>query len=94
MTNLFYKYIENIFHNGITGGCGGGDYCPDASVTRAQMAVFLEKAEHGAEYLPPPCAGVFADVSCPSQFADWIEQLFMRESRAGAAEGTTVRTRR
>jgi len=26
---------------GITAGCGGGDYCPDAEVTRDQMAVFL-----------------------------------------------------
>ena len=33
---------------GITGGCGGGDYCPDNPVTRAQMAVFLLKAEHGS----------------------------------------------
>ena len=31
-------------------GCGGGYYCPDVEVTRAQMAVFLLKAEHGAAY--------------------------------------------
>jgi hypothetical protein len=29
---------------GITGGCGGGRYCPNASLTRAQMAVFLSRA--------------------------------------------------
>jgi fibronectin-binding autotransporter adhesin len=23
----FYKYIENLFHNGVTGGCAGGNYC-------------------------------------------------------------------
>jgi hypothetical protein len=77
----FYKFIENLFHNGITGGCAGGNYCPDASVTRAQMAVFLLKSEHGSRYVPPPCAGVYPDVTCPSPFADWIEQL--------AAEGIT-----
>jgi hypothetical protein len=87
LTNPFYAYIENIFHNGITGGCGGGDYCPDASVTRAQMAVFLEKTEHGAEYIPPACAGVFTDVSCPSQFADWIEQLFHEGITGGCGGG-------
>ena len=27
----------------ITAGCGGGNYCPDAPVTRGQMAVFLSK---------------------------------------------------
>jgi len=81
VTHPFYSYIETLFHAGITGGCGGGNYCPDVPpasglVTRAQMAVFLLKTEHGAAYLPPACAGVFGDVACPSQFADWIEQLY------------------
>jgi hypothetical protein len=80
-TNNFYAFIETLFHNEITGGCGGGNYCPTSSVTRAQMAVFLLKSEHGAGYVPPPCAGIFGDVTCPSQFADWIEQLY--------AEGVT-----
>jgi len=26
---------------GLTAGCGNGNYCPDDSVTRAQMAMFL-----------------------------------------------------
>ncbi|HKD19159.1 MAG TPA: S-layer homology domain-containing protein, partial [Thermoanaerobaculia bacterium] len=66
----------------ITAGCGSGDYCPGSAVTRAQMAVFLLRAEHGKGYLPPACQGVFPDVPCPSQFADWIEEL--------AAEGITA----
>ncbi len=37
------KWIEELAREGITGGCGGGNYCPDAPVTRAQMAVFLVK---------------------------------------------------
>jgi hypothetical protein len=73
---MFYKYVEDIFHNGITGGCGLGIYCPTSSVTRAQMSAFLLKAEHGANYVPPTCTGIFADVACPSLFADWIEQLY------------------
>ncbi|MCL4272567.1 MAG: S-layer homology domain-containing protein [Anaerolineales bacterium] len=28
-------------NEGVTGGCGGGNFCPNDSVTRAQMAVFL-----------------------------------------------------
>jgi hypothetical protein len=77
----FYAFIENIFHNGITGGCAAGAYCPGNDVTRAQMAVFILKAEHGAAFAPPACTGLFTDVACPSQFADWIERL--------AAEGIT-----
>ena len=83
----FYAFIENLFHNAITGGCGAGNYCPDASVTRAQMAVFLLKSEHDAQYTPPACAGVFGDVPCPSQFADWIEQLSAEGITGGCGGG-------
>jgi S-layer homology domain len=83
----FYAFIENLFHNGITGGCGGGNYCPTGSVTRGQMAVFLLKSEHDAFYTPPACTGVFPDVPCPSQFADWIEQLFAEGITGGCGGG-------
>lgn len=39
-----YAQIEALVAAGITGGCGGGNYCPNANVTRAQMAIFLAKA--------------------------------------------------
>ena len=71
----FYAYIVTLVANGVTAGCGGGNYCPDANVTRAQMAAFLLKAKHGVCYVPPPCTGSFTDVACPSLFADWIEAL-------------------
>lgn len=83
----FYPFVENLFHNGITDGCGGGDYCPTASVTRGQMAVFLLKSEHGASYLPPVCTGIFGDVLCAHPFADWIEQLVHENITAGCGGG-------
>ena len=76
-----YAYIEAVFNAGVTAGCDVRLYCPESSTTRAQMAAFLLKAEHGSGYVPPACTGVFGDVVCPSLFADWIEQL--------AAEGIT-----
>lgn len=36
-------WIEQLVAEGVTSGCGGGDYCPSQAVTRAQMAVFLVK---------------------------------------------------
>jgi|GEM_PF-5514240 len=36
-------HIEKFKELNITSGCGNGNYCPDDSVTRAQMAVFLTK---------------------------------------------------
>ena len=43
-SHLFFQFIEALARSGITGGCGGGNYCPDNPVTRGQMAVFLAKA--------------------------------------------------
>jgi hypothetical protein len=36
-------WIKQLVTEGITAGCGSGNYCPEAPVTRAQMAVFLVK---------------------------------------------------
>ncbi len=75
--NIFYPFIETLFHNGVTGGCAGGGYCPANPVTRAQMAVFLLKSKFGAAHVPPPCTGtVFPDVPCTGgAFDPWIEEL-------------------
>ena len=83
----FYAFIENIFHNGITGGCGSGVYCPTSPVTRAQMSVFLLKAKNGASYVPPACTQIFNDVPCPSQYADWIEELYHEGITGGCGGG-------
>ena len=73
--STFADWIEALADEGISGGCGGGNFCPTNPVRRDQMAPFLLKAKHGSSYVPPACAGTFADVACPSLFADWIEQL-------------------
>lgn len=39
-----FQYVEALAASGITGGCGGGNYCPDQPVNRRQMAIFLAKA--------------------------------------------------
>jgi hypothetical protein len=39
-----FRFVEALFSSGITAGCGGGNFCPDAPVTRGQMAVFLSAA--------------------------------------------------
>ena len=39
-----HRFVEALVKAGITAGCGGGNYCPNAPVTRGQMAVFLAAA--------------------------------------------------
>jgi len=76
------SFIEQLFFDGITAGCGNNSYCPYDAVTRAQMAVFLLRSKYGAGYTPPPATGVFDDVNFNYWAVHWIEQL--------AAEGITV----
>ena len=85
----FYAFIENLFHNGVTGGCAGGNYCPSNPVTRAQMAVFLLKASMGSDHVPPPCTGtVFDDVPCTGgAFDPWIEELASLQITGGCGGG-------
>ena len=85
----FADWIEQLFQEGITGGCAPGLYCPDDAVTRAQMAVFLLKANQGAAYVPPPCTGsVFTDVPCAGgAFDPWIEDLAGRGITGGCGGG-------
>jgi hypothetical protein len=75
-SDAFHDFVEKLIRNGVTAGCGGGDYCRDTVVTRAQMAVFLLKAKLGSAHLPPACTGaVFEDVFCTETFDPWIEEL-------------------
>jgi len=76
-SHLFHSYVIKLAVNGITAGCGGGNYCPDNDVLRSQMAIFLERGIHGESYAPPPATGtVFADVPQGSFAADFIEELY------------------
>jgi glucose/arabinose dehydrogenase len=42
--STFLDDIHWLFYAGITVGCGNGRFCPTASVTREQMAIFLVRA--------------------------------------------------
>jgi hypothetical protein len=40
-SSVFCRWIEELFDRGVVSGCGGGNYCPAAPVSREQMSVFL-----------------------------------------------------
>jgi hypothetical protein len=81
-----WQQIETLYATGVTGGCGTSPlmYCPESPVTRAQMAVFLERSIHGSSYTPPAIGSStgFADVPATYWAAAWIKQL--------SAEGITA----
>jgi len=84
----FHDFVNTVARNGITAGCGQGNYCPASPVNRAQMAVFLLKAKLGAAHVPPPASGtLFLDVPANAFAADWIEELASLGVTAGCGSG-------
>ena len=75
--------VEQLATEDITSGCGGGNYCPGQSVSRAQMAIFLLKTSEGSSYTPPEAVGLFGDVPVGSFGADFIEDLYNRGITGG-----------
>ena len=81
------RWIEQLAEEGITSGCGGSRYCPNGAVTRAQMAVFLLRSEHGEDYTPPEPTGIFEDLDVDDPFTPWIERLYVEGITSGCGEG-------
>ena len=84
-----FSFVERLVDAGITAGCGNGNYCPEASVTRAQMAIFLLRGIHGPTYTPPAVGSStgFGDVETTHFAAAWIKQLAAENITAGCGNG-------
>ena len=86
--NWYAPFVYRLYDLGITSGCGGGNFCPASNITRAEMAVFLLRTEHGGNFAPPAATGtVFGDVSINSFAAAWIEKLSAEGLTSGCGGG-------
>jgi Glycosyl hydrolase family 26/S-layer homology domain len=88
-SSWYASYVNRVYAAGIMSECSQTiidladpvpdvavrNFCPADTVTRAQVAVFLERGLHGSAYAPPPASGtIFGDVAASSWSASWIEQ--------------------
>jgi hypothetical protein len=82
-------WIKQLASDGITSGCGNGNYCPEHPVTRAQMAVFLLRSKYGASYTPSAIGSGtgFGDVPPGYWSAAWIKQLVAEGITSGCGNG-------
>ena len=89
-TSSYYRFVETITHHELTGGCGGGNFCPLNATPREQMSVFVLVAKEGAGYQPPACVPgteMFGDVPASSPYCRWIEELARRSIIGGCGGG-------
>jgi uncharacterized delta-60 repeat protein len=85
-----WDFIERLYRVGITSGCAINpfQYCPEGIITRAQMAVLLERGIHGSAFTPPQSTGgLFADVPPSYWAAAWIEKLATDGITSGCSAG-------
>ena len=78
----FEGAIETLVAQGVTMGCAEGRFCPDAPITRGQMAVFLTRAAE----LPEVSGNSFADDD-QSPFEWAIEALAAADVTRGCSPG-------
>lgn len=86
ISNIFCKHIERLEDRGITGGCGGGNYCPLSVVTREQMAAFMIRAVEG-EPATACTSQTFNDVPLSNPFCKHIERMAARGITVGCGGG-------
>ena len=86
-----WNFIERLYNARITGGCGVNplQYCPEGTVTRAQMSIFLLKGIHGSSYAPPAVGSStgFGDVQLNHWAGKWIKQLAVEKITGGCGSG-------
>ena len=75
-THFARYWIEILKSDGITNGCTTTTYCPNDSITRAQMAVMLMRGKFGRTHVPPaPTGTAWLDVPLTHWAASWTEEL-------------------
>lgn len=74
----YFDEANLMYEKGITSGCSTTplDYCPTASVTRAEMAVFIVRSIYGSDNFPYSLTPVFADVPANNTYFPWIQALY------------------
>jgi hypothetical protein len=83
----FFRWIQKLYELGITMGCDVELYCPDANVTRGQMAAFIIRARFGPnEEFRPPTTPYFGDVDQNYPFFLPIQKM----KQVGITSGCTV----
>jgi hypothetical protein len=70
-----YDAIKNLKDEGWVVGVGNNEYKPFDTVTRAEMAVFIVKADKGAYHKPAtPAIQQYPDVPLDYWAASWISE--------------------
>ena len=89
-----FKWIQKMKELGITAGCSVTTYCPNDSVTRAQMAIFIIRVRLGVNLAGPapsfsyPSDPLFTDVAAGDFGFQWIQRMKLESITSGCTVNT------
>ncbi|MCH7587930.1 MAG: hypothetical protein IIC78_07840 [Chloroflexi bacterium] len=74
----YTKWAVGLWNDGYTAGCASTPllYCPLSELTIAEGTVFYLRMMNGADYVPPPASGLFADVATGAWYTRWVEDAY------------------
>ena len=70
-----YAAINAMAQHGITSGCASNGFCPNANVTRDEMAIFIVRAIYGNDNFTYSTTPYFTDVTSGTFGFKWIQKL-------------------
>ena len=83
-------WIEQFYLEHISVGCNSDpvSFCPERETTRAEIAVFILRAVHGANYQPPAATGIFSDVPVTGNewMQPWVEEFYREKMTTGCTQ--------
>lgn len=73
--HIFFDYITLMRTTGLTSGCTPTTYCPDRTITRGEISVFLVRALYGLGDFGFPATPYFTDVPSTHPFFRFIQKI-------------------
>ncbi len=83
--SVFEPDIITIYDAGITKGCGPNRYCPTATVTRGEMALFLSRLWSLSTFVPP--VGTDAGFTDVSELSPDMQRAINQIAELGITDG-------
>jgi len=89
--NPLEPWADQAYSEGLTSGCTTTpqrNFCPNNTITRAEIVIFLLRAKHGGSYTPPAASHYFADMN-----GNWAEAWADQAYREGITTGCSINPR-
>jgi hypothetical protein len=84
-SNSLFKYVQKMRELNINQGCGGAFFCPNSTVNRGQMAMYIARALYGEAY-PFSSNARFSDVPSSDFLFKYVQKIW----EIGVTQGCTT----